>query len=247
MENQKKIVRIIILWAAMHKYIVLFKAKNYNLQQIRTKAGSVAAAILTNIGDYPTVLPLPPVVTTLVSEGNIISGKITDARIALKALEDQEAQNSLSITNIMNLNWNGQVQTDAAGVLDKITQSGLDVKGMGPLPNKARFAASYPDVYKVNQNVSLTIELGLIASDLLSRGKPYGATGIVCLKQIGGVPPMPNNHPLMVKFDPFSKMKFIDTAFTALQINLIVYYIFYWVKKDGTKGPESVVFFYTIK
>ena len=247
MRNQKKIIRVIILWAAMHRYIVLFKAKGYNLQQIRTKAGSVAAAIEANIGDYPTVLPLPAVVTTMVGAGNTISAEIATARIALLALEAAEAKNAQDIVNIMNLNWNGQVQTDAAGVLDKITQSGLDVKGMGPLPNKTRFGASYPDVLKVNQNVSLTIELSLICSDMLSKGKPYGATGIVCLKQIGGVPPMQNNHPLIVKFDPFSKMKFIDTAFTATQINTIVYYIFYWVKKDGTKGPESVVFFYTIK
>jgi len=236
-----------VLLAVIKQLIVLFKTKGLTDQQIRTKANSIAAAILLHIADFPSVLPLPAAMQAKVTAGNALDLQIDNARIALKNLEDQKAANLKDIVDTMNIQWTKQVQTDAAGDLVKITESGMDVKGMGPLPNKARFGATYPEVFKVNQNISLKIVLNLMASDVLSKGKVYGAKAIICLKQVGGVAPAPNNHPTMVKLNPFSKMSFTDTDFTSGDIGKIAYYIFYWVDKDGKAGPESVVFFYTVK
>ena len=86
----------------------------------------------------------------------------------------------------------------------------------------------------------------LIASDALSEGKVYGAKSIGCYRQVGGTAPVPNSHPLAAKLDPFSKMKLVDIDFTTGDINKTVYYIFYWIDKDGNKGPESAVFDYTV-
>jgi hypothetical protein len=80
----------------------------------------------------------------------------------------------------------------------------------------------------------------------LSKGKPYGAKSIICYRQVGGVAPMRNNHPLAVALPPFSKMKLEDTNFVTANIGQTVYYIFCWCDKAGNLGQESAIYFYTV-
>jgi hypothetical protein len=239
-------VRIILFAKVLVKEIVvLFPTRGLNSAAIRLKANNLSTNLDAQVATFGIMSPTTASVRLLVTKGQGIAAQRATAEKLVKSLVLQENANAKVITTTIRDNWMTPIKTGAAGDTSLIVGVGAAVKGQGTPPDTKRFANTWPEPIVVNQNIALKLTQELIGSDVLSKGKPYGAVSIGYYSQVGGVAPARNNHPLAVMGTPFSKMKFTDT-FIAAQAGLIAYYIFFWVDKDGNKGPESPVFFYTV-
>ena len=224
---------------------VLFKVRGLNFTAKRLKANSMATNLDAQTGTFGVMSPTTTIVKGYVTAGNLIASQRADAILLVASLTKQEKENAALIVKTIRDNWLGTIKTKAAGSIPLINGVGADVKGLGTMPDKTRFARTWPEPIVIDQNVPMRLELELIGNDVLSKGKPYGAVSIGCYRQIGGAAPLRNNHPLAEMIPGFSKMNFKDTFITG-QEGKVAYYIFFWLDKDGKKGPESPVFPYTI-
>jgi hypothetical protein len=247
MKNKIKNSAIIILFAKVlvKTITVLFKTTKLNAAAKRLKAKTLADNLDTQVLTFGVMSPTTIVVRGMVTAGINIATARANAEILVKALTKQENDNAKLIVQTIRDNGMNPIKIGAAGSVALVTGVGADVKGEGPAPDKTRFAATWPEPISVNQNTPMKLTLDLIGNDVLSKGKPYGAVSIGCFRQIGGVAPLRNNHPLAVSINPFSKMKFTDT-YVVGQEKLIAYYTFFWIDVDGNPGPESPIFPYTI-
>ena len=248
MKNRiKEIGKKIFLMAKVlvKEIIVLFPTKGLNSAAIRLKAKNLADNLDAQELTFGVMSPTTTVVKGMVTAGDSIVAQKQAAQLLVKSLVLAERANAKLIKTTINDNWLNTIKIGAAGDTAKIVGVGAAVKGQGTAPDKTKFGKTWPEVIGVNQNIPLKIALDLIINDVTMKGKPYGAVSIGCYRQVGGVAPLRNNHPLAVAVNPFSKMKFKD-SFTSDQADLKVYYIFFWIDGDGNPGPESPVFPYTI-
>ncbi len=247
MKIRKRISGIFLsIKVTVKKVTVLFVTRGWSNAGIRRKADLVADKVQGEVGILSAMEPTVAEVKQMVLDGEQLARDRVAAQSLVNSLVIKERKNTQLIKDSINDGWLKKIQRIANGNIDFITSLALDIKGMGTPPNKKRFGSTWPDVLSADQNTVMRLELGIIASDVLSRGKVYGAASIGCLRQIGGtVPPMRNDHPSMELTTSFSKMKFKD-KFKAEDVGKIAYYIFFWVDTDGNRGPESPVFPYTI-
>ena len=230
------------------KKIVICQTHGFSNADTRTKVKGVAEAIASNIVDYPSVLPLPSAVLVTIAAGQTIADDRATMEIALAALVKAEGANSQALNDVVQDEWVGQVQTDAAGDVTKVTAVGMAYKGTGPGPDKTQFGTSHPiiNIPKINKNVTAQLGFDMLNSATNKKAKPYGAVGYFALRQIGGeVPPTIANHVNMVAGTPHTDMDFID-VFLPAQIGMTVYYIFVWYDKDGNISPLSAVYSFVI-
>jgi hypothetical protein len=238
---------LVVLATVVNKALIpLFKVKGLTISQIYTKATTVTNAIETNVLTFGVMDPTTAEMLDDIVAGQLLVTQIQDKEVELKTMREELTENLDKVKSNMIYNYCTSVKNSAGGVKSIVQLTGLELKGMGPAKTLIRFNNTYPEPYKVNQSIGLRIILDLMASDALSKGKPYGAKSIICYRQVGGIAPLRNNHPLAVAMPPFGKMKLTDTNFITANIGQIVYYIFCWVDKDGNIGPESAVYFYTV-
>ena len=224
---------------------VLFKVGGLTYMAKRLKGNTMATNLDNQVALFGVMSPTTTIVKGYVTAGNLLASQRSDAQLLVKSLAKQEKENAALIVKTIRDNWLGTIKTKANGSIPLINGVGADVKGQGTPPDKTRFGKTWPEPIAVDQNVPMALELELIGNDVLSKGKPYGAVSIGCYRQVGGIAPLRNNHPLAVMIPGFSKMNFKDT-YVAGEEDKTAYYIFFWLDKDGNKGPESPVFPYTI-
>src|ERR1035437_6179590 len=220
----------------------LFTTKGLNSGQVYTKATTVTNKIQTNVVTFGVMDPTTADMLLNIEAGQALNTEIESLRLQIITKEQQRDENLVQVVSDMTYKYCPSVKGTANGVKSIIDLSGLICKGFGVPKTLDRFNNIYPEPFKIDQNIGLRIILNLMASDALSKGKVYGAKSIMCYRQVGGIPPAKNNHPLATSLVPFSKMKLIDTNFAAADIGKTVYYIFCWVDKDGKLGNESNVF-----
>src|ERR1017187_10105403 len=208
----KKVAKVFVMATVLTRNItVLFITKWLNAAAIRLKASNMAIALDAQVLTFGVMNPTTLVVKGMVTAGQNIAAQRVAAELLVKNLVLAEKANAKLITTTIRDNWMTPIKTGAAGDVSKIVGVGASVKGQGPAPDKTRFANTWPEPISVNQNIPMKLALELIGNDVLSKGKPYGAVSIGCYRQIGGIAPLRNNHPLAVLINPFSKMKFNDT------------------------------------
>ncbi len=224
----------------------LFTTKGLSSTQQYAKAKTITTNIQTNLVTFGVMVPTTASLLTDIGAGQTLESEISSLRLQVLLKEQQRDENLKAITNTLIYQYCPSIKKTANGVKSIIDMSGLSVKGFGPPKTLVRFNNTFPEPYKIDQNIGLRIIQNLMPSDVLGRGKPYGAKSILCYRQIGGAAPATNNHPLAVALVPFSKMKLTDTSFTSADIGKTVYYIYCWVDKDGKLGPESAVYPYIV-
>ena len=224
----------------------LFTTRGLSASQQYAKAKTVTNNLVTNVGVFGVMAPTTTQMLLDIAAGQTYISDIAALRLQILAKEQLLEENLKMVNNNMTYQYCPSVKKTANGVKSVVDLSGLTCKGFGPAKTMVRFNNTFPEPYKVDQNIGLRIIQSLIPSDVLSRAKPWGAKSIMCYRQIGGAAPATNNHPLAVAMVPFSKLKLTDTNFIAADIGKIVYYIYCWVDKDGNLGPESAVYPYVI-
>src|SRR6185295_14875652 len=98
---------------------------------------------------------------------------------------------------------------------------------------------SSPIVKKSNQNTSKKIDMDLVNSATLKKGKPFGAGGFIPYYQIGGT--KPTVHDTMTAGNPLKKMKF-SQSFAAADLNKQFYICFVWFDGENNIGPDSPIY-----
>jgi hypothetical protein len=224
----------------------LFTTKGLNSGQIYTKATTVTNAIETNSVTFGVMSPTTADMLINIVAGQTLNTEIEALRLQILTKEQQRDENLAQVVSDMTYKYCPSVKTTANGVKSIVDLSGLICKGFGVPKTLDRFNNTFPEPFKIDQNIGLRIILNLMASDALSKGKVYGAKSIMCYRQVGGIPPQKNNHPLAKSLVPFSKMKLTGTDFDTTMVGQTVYYIFCWVDKDGNLGNESSVYAYVI-
>ncbi len=237
----------IVMATVINKTLIpLFTTRGLSATQQYAKAKTVTNNLVTNVGVFGVMSPTTATMLTDIGTGQTLIADIASLRMQIHTKEQLLEENLKLVNNNMVYQYCPSVKKTANGVKSVIDLSGLICKGFGPPKTMVRFNNTFPEPYKVDQNIGLRIIQSLIPSDVLSRAKPYGAKSIMCYRQVGGAAPATNNHPLAVALVPFSKLKLTDTNFIAADIGKTVYYIYCWVDKDGKLGPESSVYPYVI-
>ncbi|MEI6817556.1 MAG: hypothetical protein WCL14_13175 [Bacteroidota bacterium] len=237
----------LVLATVVNKALLpLFTTRGLSAAQQYAKAKTVTNNLVTNVSVFGVMSPTTTTMLSDIATGQLYISDIASLRLQILAKEQLLKENLKMVNNNMTYQYCPAVKKTANGVKSVVDLSGLICKGFGPAKTMVRFNNSFPEPIKADQNIGLRVIQSLIPSDVLSKGKPYGAKSIMCYRQVGGAAPLTNNHPLATRMVPFSKMKMIDTNFTSADIGKTVYYIFCWVDKDGNLGPESAVYDYTI-
>ena len=242
-----KAVFIALAMVVNKALLPLFTVRGLSSTQQFAKAKTVTTNLQSNLPTFGIMDPPTATMLTEIAAGQAMEIEISDLRLQIITLEGQRDEKLKKIVSDITYNYCSTVKKKANGVKSIVDLSGMICKGFGTPKTMVRFNNTFPEPFKIDQNIGLRIIQSLMPSDVLSKGKVYGAKSIMCYRQVGGVAPSTNNHPLATSMVPFSQLKLTDTNFVAGDIGKTVYYIFCWVDKDGKLGPESAVYDYTLQ